>query len=81
MSVLAGFHSVVPDVRHRGPGLRAACARVLERLSASPLDSSVLGALGAPRSTARPAGPQAHRHPATRTDGSAAMAADRHPGR
>ncbi|MFF2145546.1 hypothetical protein [Kitasatospora sp. NPDC058190] len=59
MSVSAAFHSDVPDVRHRARRLRAALATVLERLAASPLDSPVLGALGAPRSTARPAGPTA----------------------
>ncbi|MFG2847297.1 hypothetical protein ACGF12_29600 [Kitasatospora sp. NPDC048296] len=56
MSVSAAFHSDVPDVRHRARRLRAALSTVLERLAASPLDSPVLGALGAPRSTARPAG-------------------------
>ncbi|MBO1414213.1 hypothetical protein [Streptomyces sp. FH025] len=55
MSVIAAFHSVGPGTRRHGHGLRAAFARVLERLAASPLDSSVLGAMGAPRSTARPA--------------------------
>ncbi|MET8543592.1 hypothetical protein ABZW03_23515 [Kitasatospora sp. NPDC004799] len=60
MSVLAAFHSVVPDVRRRGQGLRTACTRVLDRLAASPLDSTVLGALGAPRPDARPDGT---RHP------------------
>ncbi|MET8628050.1 hypothetical protein ABZW30_30645 [Kitasatospora sp. NPDC004669] len=57
MSVFAAFHSDVPDVRHRAHGLRTAFSTVLDRLAASPLDSSVLGAMGAPRSTARPAGP------------------------
>ncbi|MFE5585804.1 hypothetical protein [Kitasatospora sp. NPDC056531] len=53
MSVSAAFHSDVPDVRHRAHRLRAALSTVLDRLAASPLDSPVLGALGAPRSTAR----------------------------
>ncbi|GAB7186968.1 hypothetical protein ATKI12_6799 [Kitasatospora sp. Ki12] len=71
MSVSAAFHSVVPDVRHRSRGLRTALARVLDRLSASPLDSSVLGALGAPR----PARPHARWYPVTRPDGTTALEA------
>ncbi|MFE4518668.1 hypothetical protein ACFRMQ_31310 [Kitasatospora sp. NPDC056783] len=59
MSVLAAFHSALPDARRHGRGLRTACARVLERLAASPLDNSVLGALGAPR----PAGSDGDRRP------------------
>ncbi|MFF4820851.1 hypothetical protein ACFY2K_40455 [Kitasatospora sp. NPDC001309] len=82
MSVVAAFHSVVPDVRRRGQGLRAAFAQVLERLAASPLDSPVLGAMGAPRSTDRPAtGLHAHWHTVTRADGSTALEADWRPGR
>ncbi|MFJ8473484.1 hypothetical protein [Kitasatospora sp. NPDC094011] len=81
MSVVAAFHSVVPDVRRPGHGLRAAFSQVLERLAASPLDSSVLGAMGAPRSTDRPAGLHAHWHTVTREDGSTALEADWHPGR
>ncbi|MFD8706762.1 hypothetical protein ACFV1W_29870 [Kitasatospora sp. NPDC059648] len=57
MSVVTAFHSVAPGARRRGRGLRAGFALVRERLAASPLDSPVLGATGAPRSTSRPAGP------------------------
>ncbi|MEV7603607.1 hypothetical protein AB0O91_40180 [Kitasatospora sp. NPDC089797] len=81
MSVIAAFHSVVPDVRRRGPGLRAVFSQVLDRLAASPLDSSVLGAMGAPRSTERPAGLHAEWHTVTRADGSTALEADWRPGR
>ncbi|MFJ6774094.1 hypothetical protein ACIQOV_24610 [Kitasatospora sp. NPDC091257] len=59
MSVLAGFRSVVPDVPRHGHGLRTAVARVLDRLAASPLDNTVLGAIGTPR----PSGPRARRWP------------------
>ncbi|MEU9041646.1 MULTISPECIES: hypothetical protein [unclassified Kitasatospora] len=66
MSVSAAFRSAVPDVRRRSRTLRAALSRglqrVLERLAASPLDNSVLGAIGAPRPP-RP-------HTASRPDGS-----------
>ncbi|MFE7526924.1 hypothetical protein ACFU7Y_14495 [Kitasatospora sp. NPDC057542] len=65
MSVLAAFHSVGPDVRRHGHGLRAAVTQVLDRLTASPLDNTVLGAMGTPR----PTGPRAHRHPVPRPDG------------
>lgn len=81
MSVVAAFHSVVPDVRRRGHGLRAAFSQVLERLAASPLDSPVLGAMGAPRSTERPAGLHAHWHTVTREDGRTVLEADWRPGR
>ncbi|MFJ9774524.1 hypothetical protein ACIRVF_25345 [Kitasatospora sp. NPDC101157] len=57
MSVVTAFHSVAPGSRRRGHGLRAAFALVLERLASSPLDSPVLGAMGAPRSASRPGGP------------------------
>ncbi|MFF7988817.1 hypothetical protein ACFZDG_03355 [Kitasatospora xanthocidica] len=77
MSVSTAFHSVVPDVRHRSRSLRSALARVLDRLAASPLDSSVLGALGAPR----PARPRAHWHPVTRPDGTTALEASWEPDR
>ncbi|MFF4380825.1 hypothetical protein [Kitasatospora sp. NPDC001547] len=62
MSVLAAFRSVVPDVRRHGHGLRTACARVLDRLAAGPLDNTVLGALGTPRPDTRTPG-----HPDART--------------
>ncbi|MFI2609726.1 hypothetical protein [Kitasatospora sp. NPDC018619] len=81
MSVLAAFHSVVPDVRRHGHGLRTACVRVLDRLAASPLDSTVLGAVGAPRPSARADALRARRHPVARPDGSAGSDATRRPGR
>lgn len=81
MSVLAAFHSVVPDVRHHGHGLRTAVARVLDRLAASPLDNTVLGAIGTPRAAARPAGLRARWHPVARPDGTTALEADWHPDR
>ncbi|MEV7189081.1 hypothetical protein [Kitasatospora sp. NPDC093102] len=71
MSVLAAFHSVVPDVRRHGHGLRTAVTRVLDRLTASPLDNTVLGAMGTPR----PTGPRARRHPAPRPDGATPLEA------
>ncbi|MFF2119965.1 hypothetical protein ACFVXH_21810 [Kitasatospora sp. NPDC058184] len=81
MSVLAAFHSDVPDARRQGHGLRGACARVLDRLAASPLDSTVLGALGAPRPAARPAGLRARWHPVPRPDGTTALESTWHPDR
>nr|BFD95151.1 hypothetical protein KitaXyl93_65110 [Kitasatospora sp. Xyl93] len=81
MSVLAAFRSVVPDVRRHGHGLRTACARVLDRLAAGPLDNTVLGALGTPRPDTRPAGPRARCRPAPQRDGTPALEAGRHPER
>ncbi|WP_316525757.1 hypothetical protein [Kitasatospora brasiliensis] len=52
MSVPATFHSAAASGVRRH-GLRTAFIRVLERLAASPLDSTVLGALGAPRPVGR----------------------------
>ncbi|MEU3571275.1 hypothetical protein AB0E96_23055 [Kitasatospora sp. NPDC036755] len=82
MSVPAAFHSVVPDVRRHGHGLRTACARVLDRLAASPLDNTVLGAIGAPLPAARPVprpdGLRARWHPAPRPDGTSALEATWH---
>ncbi|MFJ9443438.1 hypothetical protein ACIRRH_16425 [Kitasatospora sp. NPDC101235] len=77
MSVLAAFHSVVPDVRRHGHGLRAAVTRVLDRLTASPLDNTVLGAMGRPR----PAAVRTHRHLVPRPDGATPLEAigDRRP--
>ncbi|MFJ6618725.1 hypothetical protein ACIQOW_14255 [Kitasatospora sp. NPDC091335] len=83
MSVLAAFHSAVPDVRRRGHDLRTACGRVLDRLAASPLDNPVLGAIGTPRPAGRPsrvpAGLRAHWHPVTREDGRTALEAEWQP--
>ncbi|MFF2545598.1 hypothetical protein ACFVUY_23905 [Kitasatospora sp. NPDC058063] len=85
MSVLAGFHSVVPDVPRHGHGLRTAVARVLDRLAASPLDNTVLGAIGTPRPSGRPAtrpgGLRARWRPAPRPDGTTALEATWHPDR
>ncbi|MFE6054014.1 hypothetical protein ACFQ6N_24955 [Kitasatospora sp. NPDC056446] len=77
MSVIAAFHSVVPDVRRRGHGLRAVLSRALERLAASPLDNSVLGALGAPR----PPRLHARWRAVTGPDGRTALEATWHPDR
>ncbi|MFG2913859.1 hypothetical protein ACGF0D_13325 [Kitasatospora sp. NPDC048298] len=79
MSVPATFHSVLPDVRRHG--LRTAVTRVLDRLAASPLDNTVLGAIGTPRPSARPAGPRARWHPVARPDGTTALEAAWHPDR
>lgn len=80
MSVLAAFHSVVPDVRRHG--LRTTVAQVLDRLAASPLDNTVLGAIGTPRpathSAGRPTGPHARWRRAPRPDGSTALEATWH---
>ncbi|MFD4656767.1 hypothetical protein ACFWP2_14205 [Kitasatospora sp. NPDC058444] len=82
MSVLAAFHSVVPDARRHGHGLRTTVARVLDRLAASPLDNTVLGAIGTPRPVTRPvahpAGLHARWHRAPRPDGSTALEATWH---
>ncbi|MGW7443005.1 hypothetical protein [Kitasatospora sp. NPDC054795] len=77
MSVLAGFHSVVPDVPRHGHGPRTAVARVLDRLAASPLDSTVLGAIGTPR----PSGLRARWRPAPRPDDTTALEATWYPER
>ncbi|MFH9352488.1 hypothetical protein [Kitasatospora sp. NPDC017646] len=58
MSVVTASRSLAPGTRRRGHGPRAAFSLVLDRLAASPLDSPVLRAMGAPRSTSRPAGPR-----------------------
>ncbi|MEU1286078.1 hypothetical protein [Kitasatospora sp. NPDC005856] len=85
MSVLAAFHSVVPDVRRHGHGLRTTVAQVLDRLAASPLDNTVLGAIGTPRPTTRPATRPAGLHArwrrSTSPDGSTALEATWHQAR
>ncbi|WP_037972576.1 hypothetical protein [Streptomyces sp. NRRL WC-3742] len=82
MSVFAAFHShaPAPALDHPGHRLRAAFARIVERLTASPLDNSVLHAMGAPRTTTRPAGLHAHWHPVRRPDGTTGLEADWHTG-
>ncbi|WP_327064775.1 hypothetical protein [Kitasatospora sp. NBC_01302] len=76
MSVSAAFHSVVPDIGRRGHALRAAFSSVLDRLAASPLDSSVLQAVGAPRRTpVERTALRAHWRAVTREDGTTRLEA------
>ncbi|MFE2411702.1 hypothetical protein ACFXDE_25455 [Kitasatospora sp. NPDC059408] len=75
MSVIAAFHSAVPAAGRRGRGLRAALSAAVERLAASPLDSTVLQAMGKESASARRAALRAQWHPVTTAEGTTRLEA------
>lgn len=81
MSVNAAFHSAAPAAGRRGRGLRAALRTAVERLAASPLDSTVLQAMGKEPASARRAAPRAQWRPVTTADGTTRPEAARRPAR
>ncbi|MEE1786202.1 hypothetical protein PUR71_25360 [Streptomyces sp. SP17BM10] len=81
MSVIAAFHSAVPAAGRRGRGLRAAFRAAVERLAASPLDSTVLQAMGKEPASARRAALRAQWHPAATVDGPTRLDATWRPAR
>ncbi|MFD9689194.1 hypothetical protein ACFXPX_21220 [Kitasatospora sp. NPDC059146] len=85
MSIVAAFQPALPST-DRGR-LRAALAAVGRRLAASPLDNTVLRAVGAPAPSPAPGLPndrptrmRASWHSVTGPDGTARLEASWHPG-
>ncbi|MGW2251011.1 hypothetical protein ACWCXH_12515 [Kitasatospora sp. NPDC001660] len=81
MSVIAAFHSVAPAAGRRGRGLRAVLSAAIDRLAASPLDSTVLRAMGKEPASARRAGMRAHWRSVTTADGGTRLEATWRPAR
>ncbi|MBD0690036.1 hypothetical protein [Streptomyces sp. CBMA123] len=81
MSIVAAFQPALPS---SDPGrLRAALAAVGRRLATSPLDNTVLRAVGTPATTlpsSRPTRLRASWHSVTGSDGAARLEASWHPG-